>query len=100
MTIEFSYGKIDEDSPVAPIKVDSGEYAGTVYRYTNMKLEGEVSLTFQVDLELMIRDGSICKKIEKFDTRHFYDTTAIPILRTIISDFAKKLPEVESDSLS
>lgn len=94
MTIEFSYGKADDECPVAPIRVDSGEYAGTVYRYTNMKLEGEDTLSFQVDIELMVRDESICKKLQKFDPDRFYEEAAIPILRTIISDMVKKSPEV------
>lgn len=59
MTIEFSYGKAEDDSAFAPIRIDSGEFAGTVFRFDKIQIKEDGSVSNQISLDLFIRNGTI-----------------------------------------
>lgn len=88
--VNYSFGKTDDEDRLAPIRVDSGEYKGTVFRYSEIKLQEDAKgpmIKFGCDIDLMMRNGDI-SEVEIFDLPRFYETVAKEILQDITKEIA------------
>lgn len=80
------FGKYD--SPSTPIRIDEGPFMGTVYVYTDVKVDDEVeddgTISYVISLVEGVVDGMTVEEFSKQQTDEFNESYTKPILIDLI----------------
>ena len=101
---EMSYGNHLEDDTLVVIKVNSGDYAGTVFNYVNVKVEENTDnsgdMTYTCEFHTFVHSGTIYET-EPTDSdvlNNFYKTVSSPFLYNVVVSTAQHASQVEESA--